>query len=202
MPHPIVRKTSKTSKSIFTDKCHQSQSLSSSQTQRCTGVSYLGQTVVQRTALSIALWVTDLNFNCVFLLQIFWSWLWSQQPSGLLTHEFPLHFWLLHCFSWLCPHVLCLILHAQEVTPGIKSFSPDHSRLGEAQRHSDQPELRRLLSLCSCLLNDAIVSVSLSSYQTSLHHWEVQKGGVRDRVRVCVLSNKSLIKTHLKLLPH
>lgn len=61
-PHPIVRKTSKTSKSIFTCECHQSQSMSFSQAQCCTGVSYLGQTVVPRTAVSIALRVTDFDF--------------------------------------------------------------------------------------------------------------------------------------------
>ena len=39
-----------------------------------------------------------------------------------------------------------------------------------------------------CLLRDAIVSERLSSFQTSLHHWEVQKGCVRvfECVHACV----------------
>lgn len=39
-----------------------------------------------------------------------------------------------------------------------------------------------------CLLHDAIVSERLSSYRTSLHHWDVQKCCVRvcECVHACV----------------
>lgn len=32
--------------------------------------------------------VVDLNFNCIFLLQLFWNWLGSRQTSVLLICEF------------------------------------------------------------------------------------------------------------------
>lgn len=32
--------------------------------------------------------VADLNFNCIFLLQVFWSWLGFRQTSVLLICEF------------------------------------------------------------------------------------------------------------------
>lgn len=173
--YPIVRKTSKPSKSIFTDKCH--QSVSFSQAQCCMEVSHLGQTVVHRTAVSIACVVADLDLNCAFLLQMFWSCLWFQN----LWFADP---WI--SISSLTAALFLMVVSTLAVfdsrcTRGDlwdRQLYPRPGSLGEDQRDSDWPEQRRLLFLC--LVCDAIVS---------------------ETEQLCLWTLRRLVKSQLMLLP-
>lgn len=52
-----------------------------------------------------------------------------------------------------------------------------------------------------CLLHDAIVSERLSSYQISLHHWEVQRGcaSACEHTHTCTCMSVYSLESHKKL---
>lgn len=81
----LLGKTSRSIKSIFTDKGHQSMSLLRDQ---C-GVegSYFGKTVCQKTAVSIAP-IAGLDLNCFPAADVLELSL-VPKTSGLLIHDFP-----------------------------------------------------------------------------------------------------------------